>query len=150
MWIYGFIVLFLVLIKGMREKGESKISLCYPRGWGAFPQFYLVKGSIIKCVMIKPTVVAFCPIGGRCYSGWWEWDLRTLWQFQGSEIQGCSKTLWMGIQDCFGTPPILIELRVPNRGTPTQGEPSLNPMGSQFSILALWNQNQLGNKILRS
>ena len=26
----GFILLFLVLIKGLREEGQSKISLCYP------------------------------------------------------------------------------------------------------------------------
>ena len=31
-------------------------------------------------------VVGFCYIGGWCYSGWCVWDLRTLAQFQGSEM----------------------------------------------------------------
>ena len=33
------------------------------------------------------------------YSCWWVWKLRTFPQFQGSKcLQGCSKTLWMGIK----------------------------------------------------
>ena len=31
-------------------------------------------------------VVGFCSIGGWCYCLWWVWDLRTLAQFQGSEM----------------------------------------------------------------
>ena len=32
--------------------------------------------------MIKPMVFGFCSIGGRCHSGWWEWELGKLAQFQ--------------------------------------------------------------------
>ena len=36
--------------------------------------------------MTKPMVIAFCPIGGLCYSECWVWDMRILGQFQGSEM----------------------------------------------------------------
>ena len=36
-------ILFLVLIKEMREGIETKILLCYPRGLGASPQFSRVR-----------------------------------------------------------------------------------------------------------
>ena len=34
-WIYDFTFLFLVIVKGIRERNESKISLGGPRGLGA-------------------------------------------------------------------------------------------------------------------
>ena len=41
----------------------------------------------VQCLlMVKLTVVGFCSIGGWCYSGFWVWGLRTLAQFQGSEM----------------------------------------------------------------
>ena len=42
-----FIFLFLVLTKGMRKVGESKIFLCYCRGSGASPQSFCERGGVI-------------------------------------------------------------------------------------------------------
>ena len=36
---------FLVLIRGMREGGESKILLCYPRGSGTFHYSFRERGG---------------------------------------------------------------------------------------------------------
>ena len=36
--------------------------------------------------MIKPMLVGFCCIGSLYYSESWVWELRTLAQFQGSEM----------------------------------------------------------------
>lgn len=36
-WIYDFTFLFLVIVKGIRDRNESKISLGGPRGLGALP-----------------------------------------------------------------------------------------------------------------
>ena len=41
--------LFPVLIKGMREGGESKISLCYPSGVGASPQLFRKQAGFSVC-----------------------------------------------------------------------------------------------------
>ena len=41
--------LFLVLIKGMREGGESKISLCYPSSAGASPQLFRERAGFSVC-----------------------------------------------------------------------------------------------------
>ena len=46
-------------------------------------------------------VDGFCPTGGWCDSGWWVWDLRTLAQFQGSEV---SPGLWMDIKNLKNFP----------------------------------------------
>ena len=41
----------------------------------------------MECLLkIKLIVVGFCSIRGYCYSKWWVWDLRTIVQFQGSEM----------------------------------------------------------------
>ena len=55
---------FLVLIRGMKEGGELKIFLCYPRGSGISHQSfasevaYLVR---VDCLyLIKLMVVEFC------------------------------------------------------------------------------------------
>ena len=37
-----------MLIKGIREGGESKISLCFPRGSGAFSQSFRERGGIFS------------------------------------------------------------------------------------------------------
>ena len=39
--------MFLLLIKGMRKGGESKIFLSYRRVSGASPQFFLERGGVI-------------------------------------------------------------------------------------------------------
>ena len=60
--------LFLVLIKGMTDGGECKISLCNLRGLGASPVFSLARWCNlvhVKCLqMIKPMVVGVCSVGG--------------------------------------------------------------------------------------
>ena len=37
-----------MLLKGMREGGESKISLCYPRGLGASLQSIRERGDVFS------------------------------------------------------------------------------------------------------
>ena len=55
---------FLVLIRGMKEGDESKIFLCYPRGFElpisffASKVLYLVR--VERLYLIKPMVVGFC------------------------------------------------------------------------------------------
>ena len=39
---------FLVLIRGMREGGESKIFLCYPRGLGTSHQSFRERGGVFS------------------------------------------------------------------------------------------------------
>ena len=39
---------FLVLFKGMREGGGSKIFLCYPRGSGTFHQPFHERGGVFS------------------------------------------------------------------------------------------------------
>ena len=66
-WIRVFIFLFLVLIKEMREGGGSKISLSYPRGEGASPQFFRDRGAFSAYGMFVDDLVnggCFCSIEG--------------------------------------------------------------------------------------
>ena len=66
------------LFIGMKEGGEFKTSL---------PMSELVWFSACGVfVMIKLIMVDFCSIRGWSYSGQWVWDLRTLTQFQRSEM----------------------------------------------------------------
>ena len=51
----------LVLIKGIRKRGESKISFCYPRSVSASPQTYRERGGVIWCMW------SIC----RWLSQWW-------------------------------------------------------------------------------
>ena len=37
--------------------------------------------------MVKPIIVGFCCIRVDTTLGWWVWDLKTLVQFQGSEMR---------------------------------------------------------------
>ena len=41
-----------MLMKGMRERGESMIFLCYPRGSGAPPHSFREPGGVIECVCV--------------------------------------------------------------------------------------------------
>ena len=73
----------------MREIGESKISLCYTRSGGSLPSVIPRARWCSACGVFVDNFAncgCFYSIGGRCYSGWWLWDLRTLAQFQGSEM----------------------------------------------------------------
>ena len=84
-------------------------------------------------------VVGFCSIGGWCYSGWWVWDLRTLVQFQGSEM---SSELFQDFMDGYVKLSTLVVelsvvvmtlwLRVPN-----QDDTRLNPVSRPFSTPVL-------------
>ena len=55
---------FLVLIKEMREGGESKIFLCYPRGSGTSHQSFVSEVAYlvrVECLyLIKTMVFRFC------------------------------------------------------------------------------------------
>ena len=54
---------FLVLLRGMRERGVSKIFVCYPRGSGTSHQSFRERGYLVRvdCLyLIKPLVVVFC------------------------------------------------------------------------------------------
>ena len=55
---------FLVLIRGMMEGGELKISLCYPRGLWISNQYFVSKVAYLVSVdclyLIKPMVVGLC------------------------------------------------------------------------------------------
>ena len=42
---------FLVLIRGMREGGESKIFLCYPRGSRNSHQFFRKQAGVLAGVL---------------------------------------------------------------------------------------------------
>ena len=60
-----FIVLFLVLIKGMRRLGESKIFLSFLSDLIQAKWCHLV---CLDCLqIIKPIVVGFCSFGSRGY-----------------------------------------------------------------------------------
>ena len=71
-------------------------------------------------------LAGFCSIGGRCHSGWWEWDFGTLAQF--SSWTACSQ---LGNSHSAGSKLVVMILK--------SGTPSLNSMGGQFSFLALYN-----------
>ena len=55
---------FLVLIRGMREGGESKIFLCYPRGSRNSHQFFRKQAGVLSShgflCLNKPMVVGVC------------------------------------------------------------------------------------------
>ena len=57
---------FLVLIRGMREEGESEIFLCYPSGSETSHQSFRERGGVFRANiskylhLIKPMVVGFC------------------------------------------------------------------------------------------
>ena len=55
---------FLVLIRRMRDEGELKIFLCYPRGSGISHQSFASEVTYLvqlDCLyLIKPMVVGFC------------------------------------------------------------------------------------------
>ena len=53
---------FLVLIKGMREGGEPKIFLCYPRSSGTSYQSFCKWGGVLSACLylIKLIIVGFC------------------------------------------------------------------------------------------
>ena len=104
-WIYGFIFLFLVLIKGMREGSKSNIFYVTPEVCDRSEENHrktsnLSQGRWCNVVrveyfyMVKPVVVGFCSIGGSYYCGWYMCHLRILAQFWGSEMRtrGQSKT----------------------------------------------------------
>ena len=61
--------MFLLLIKGIREGSESKISLCYPKGLGDFPQFFRERGGVILCVCVCVCVCVWRFCGWL--SQWW-------------------------------------------------------------------------------
>ena len=53
-----------MLMKGMRERGESMIFLCYPRGSGAPPHSFREPGGVIECVCVCVCVcVRVCVCG---------------------------------------------------------------------------------------
>ena len=56
-----FFLFISVLTKEMTETDESKISLCYPRVWGAFPQYYHEQGSAIMPIRFENT----CTFSGK-------------------------------------------------------------------------------------
>ena len=84
-----------------------------PQGFKSFPsdllQMRWCNLVYMKCLwMIKLMMVGFCSVGGGgwCYSGWYVWDLRTLAQFQGSEMfpelfQDFMDSSWCNKHDSF-------------------------------------------------
>ena len=113
--------------------GEFKISLCYPRGLGAFPQLHREWDGGIWCLwsvcrwlsqwcLVFVLLNADATLGDRC--GIWNICIVSV-----------------------------VKLQVPSSGNPAQrvpnwwsclrilnqGESSLNFMGGQFLILTLWN-----------
>ena len=91
----------------------------------------------LKCLyMIKPMVVDLW-VDAHIYhffekSYKWVWSVRTLSQFQGSEMSlGLFQDFMDGYIKFLRLPPSLSQPRVPIRG------PSSNPMSSQFPITTL-------------
>ena len=86
-----------------------------PQGFKSFPSDLLrmrwCNLVYMECLwMIKLMMVGFCSVGGGrggwCYSGWYVWDLRTLAQFQGSEMfpelfQDFMDSSWRNKHDSF-------------------------------------------------
>ena len=100
---YGFIFLFLVLNRWNEEGRWIQDFLLLLQWFDSFPADFLQVrwckfSACVVFVMIKPMVVGSCSVGGWCYSGWWVRDLRTLSQFQGSEMPPeLYKASWMAI-----------------------------------------------------
>ena len=96
-------------------EGGFKISTCYSRGLSAFLQFYQERGGGIWCLWsvcrwLNQWCLVFCSIGSRCHSGWWEWNLGRLAQFQSLN---------------FGFPVVELSLsRFPVRGFSIRGTPT--------------------------
>ena len=108
--------LWFYLVSGVnqgndRERGESKIFLCYPKSLGAsaqsFRDQYGVK-VLVKCLqMIKPMVVGF--LSYRRLMLLWVMAVRFENTCSFREVkfpQDYPKTLWMGMQN-FKTPLII-------------------------------------------
>ena len=120
---------FYLFVSGVNERnggrgGEFKISLPYPGSLGAFSQFYRERGGRIYCLWSDCRFKA---------NGVWllfYWKLMPLWVMGVGFGNTCTVTVSVA------------ELCVPSRvwlcpWFLNQGNPILNSMGSQFSILAL-------------
>ena len=72
---------FYLFVSGVNQgngerTGDFRISLCYPRGLGTFPEFYCKHGGGIQClwsICRWLMVFSFCSIGSRCQ----EWNLHS-------------------------------------------------------------------------
>ena len=128
---------------------EATNQVCYSEEaleafWGTeeSPRFFCVIPGVWELCsqsfrnLVLASVRRWCSIGGWCYSGWWVWDLRTLVQFQGSQmLPGLFKDFMDGYIKFWGSFSLLVELQVPNLGD----SQAAGSMRNEFLIPIFWN-----------
>ena len=87
-------------------------------------------------------IVGFCSTGSLCYSEWWVWDLRTLAQFQESEmaIPGLFQDFMDGYVKPWYYPLVVEHSAVVMTAGSHQDDPKLNA-NFRFPIYGIWVQN---------
>ena len=71
-------IIIFVICNYMREILNINLCKVYVNCKSLFIEWQYYKFMSLA----QGSLVGFCSIVGRCHSGWWEWDLGTLAQFQ--------------------------------------------------------------------